>query len=490
MHEFILKRLPSLSSFGPWLSRRGVLYAGVAGFAAAILFITLGIIPSDRPDATVLRLPFWKAIYAAGFPLAFMAFWLVATQSYLRTGRGTKIGLAYDGHAVDVADWKRTCDTLRDLLMNGEIRNLVALRFVPFSIAKAPERADEFMKKYGFAILTAVQESPGTRGAQKGKHQRINLRILSKAEQQQFLKTTLQHYSEILRRRGVGDSLIEVLDAQARNLYDMMLLFVASHLYLTGKYRDAAAILKHLDNLLSVIMRADERPRTEIRWLDMNCRLREAEFRCRAIPEPAMISDIRKFAESALCYFDDSPAVPIALARIRFFDGDVQGAIELTDRFLQKIAEVKKAGQEISDKAWVCANLNHGFLSFIQGHWVNAAKAYSNMLARQAYAREDWNIIIEFADYVADLGCFEGTRYLQVLYRLLAQKPVPTDLLTGAQDWVNTDDSRRELNYLLRRNYASLPMQARGISTAAMRQNGKSNSKPKRKPGKHRRRKR
>ncbi|MBA7691810.1 hypothetical protein ES703_100364 [subsurface metagenome] len=231
-----------------------------------------------------------------------------------------------------------------------------------------------------------------------------------------------------------------------------------------------------------------EYPRTKIRWLDMNCRLRVTEFSNKEVPPLEELIEIGNFAETALCYFDESPSVPIAVARIRFFVGDIEGAIELTNRYLQKIEELRKAGTKISDKALVTSNLNYGFLSFIQGHWVNAYKAYCNMLDVDGYKRENWESIVNFIDYVDDLECYNGICYLQTLYRLIANKQVSPELSTAARDWVNEDECRKELGYLLSGDYPSLPKKSDEIKTKAKGQSRKKKQRRKRKSGRRKKR--
>ncbi|MBA7691809.1 hypothetical protein ES703_100363 [subsurface metagenome] len=239
MEQFLLKHLPSFFSVGPWLSRSGALFSAIVGLVSAYFLITLECIPSPPVDPKTTSIPWWQIIYLFGLPLLFVIIWFVSTQFYLRTGQGAKIGLAYDGHAVNIADWKRTRRTFGELLKNGKIKNLVSLRFIPFRVTTTKGQPNKYMKKYGFIILTAIQQSPmfrrtSSENDQNPMHYNVNLRIVTKGEKEQFLKATLQHYLEILKKRGIGDSLIEVLDAQAHNLHDMMLLFVASHLSFKG----------------------------------------------------------------------------------------------------------------------------------------------------------------------------------------------------------------------------------------------------------------
>jgi hypothetical protein len=78
------------------------------------------------------------------------------------------------------------------------------------------------------------------------------------------------------------------------------------------------------------------------------------------------------------------------------------------------------------------------------------------MLSIDAYRNENWNEIIAFIDYVAELECYEGIFYLQTLYRRIANKRIENKLRKSAREWVNQDDSRKELKKLLSRYYPSL----------------------------------
>lgn len=492
MLNWLLTNVPSLSSAGPWLSRKGALYAVLLGFVFAIFLISIGCIPSI-PAEVETNMPWWRISYLVGFPAAFIILWLLVTQSYLRTGRGTKIGLAYDGHKVNVADWKRTRATLRDLLKNGQIKSRVSLRFVPFRATTIDERATVYMKRYQFTILTAVQQSPALEETGRGDDQqpvfsKINLRIATKAAARQFLQVTLKHSLEIIQKRKAGPTLADVLEADAHNLHDMMLLFVASHCFLQKEYKDSSAILGYLDKSLSQIMDPDQNPRRQIRWLAMESCLLPTEFSVLEIPSYDRLMDIREFAETALPYFNDSYLVPIGLARIRFLTGDVEGAIKLTEQYGKKIDEIRGSGKELTDRVLPTYNLNWGFLSFIQGHWVNAYNAYNDMLSVETYRKENWNEYIDFIDYVNNLELYDGICYLQCLYRLIAKKAVTHELRDAALIWVSEDESRKELRTLLSRNYPSLINKSEEKDRRREQQRHiKQRSKRKRKPRKKKR---
>jgi len=490
--DFIIKLFPGITSFGPWLSKKGMIYAVVLGVGLAFFLMAIGFIPTPPADPNATTFPLWHVLYLVGFPVVFVVIWFGLTQGYLRSGQGTKIGLAYDGYAVDMGEWRRTKGKLCDLLRKGQITNRVTLRFVPISACTEDKRANRFMKRYGFNILTTVRQSPSMKNdpnnAQHPISTYVSLRIVTKVAEQQFLETILKNALEIIRERKTGPTLADVLDAHAQNLHDMMLLFVASHCYLKKKYEDSNAILQYLDDSLSSIMRPDQSPRQQIRLLAVECCLRPSQFSLKEIPPLDMLLEIRKSAEAASRFFDDSYLVPIGLARIRFLTGDTDGAIELTRKYGDKIQKVKASGQRLAWRVLPAYYLNLGFLSFIQCHWVNACDAYKKMLAIDEYRNENWPEIINFIDYVQETERHEGICYLQMLYRLIAGKAVPAATEEAAQEWVGQDDSRQELRKLLSRNYASLPKPSSQKTLKSKKQSRK--SKRKIKPRKNRGKKR
>lgn len=222
-----------------------------------------------------------------------------------------------------------------------------------------------------------------------------------------------------------------------------------------------------------------QEPRRQVRFLDADSRLLPS-VSIRNLPPPDELMAIRDFAETALCYFDDFPSVAIALSRLRFLVGDTQGAITLTERYKNKIEETRKSGKDPTGEVLAAYFLNSGFLSFIQGHWVNAYNAYREMLSVDAYRNEIWEGIIEFIDYVETLEIYEGICYLRTLYRLIANQSVPDELRAASRDWLNQDDSRKELRTLLSLNYPSIK-KTKTPSTEAKRQSRKTKQRSKRK---------
>ena len=452
MAKDLLKHIPNFSSTNFWISPKGAIGALVIGLTVAGGLITLGCIPS---------VPLWNIITIISLLALSVLTWLFITQIYLRTGQSMKIGLAYDGYEVKREEWTRIRNMLRDLFKNGEIKHQVSLRFVPVRTANIDRYVNKYMERYGFTILVAIQQSRHIK-ENTSKHDqnpffsKTSFKFTEEVEKD-FVATTLKQAVELVTQKArTIETLHDVLKARAHNLYDMMLRITAALCYREGKYEDCAVISRHLDQSLSSIMGPSQEPRRQVRWLDMNSRLRPAGFSVRDIPGPDKLKGILAFAETALCYFDDFPPVATAISRTRFLVDDEQGAIELTKRYEERIEEIKKAGLEPTEEVLLTYSLNSGFLEFINGHWVKAYNAYREMLTFDLYHNENWPELVSFIDYVANLECYDGVCYLQMLYRLIAKQPVPVELQAAAQDWVNQDDSRKELRTLLARGYPPL----------------------------------
>ncbi|MHC4110273.1 MAG: hypothetical protein ACYSUY_04310 [Planctomycetota bacterium] len=465
-----------MASIGPWLSKKGALYAGIIGFGFGALLITLNCVPSAPNTTETTSIPFWNIAYLVCFPMIFFILWFVSTQVYLRTGKGTRIGLAYDGHNVNVLDWKRTRSTLKDLIKNKHIKTQVTLRFVPAKSILTEEYSKKYRKGYHFAILITVRQSNPV----NIKNSRCKIEIVTKKEEIKFFQKILPRGFSITRK--FDSTLGDLLNAQAHTLHDVLLLFVAMHCYLEKQYKDASAISRHLDKSLSSVMGPSQEPRAQTRLLDINASLRPTDFSVKEMPNPDELVSIRDFAETAMCYFDDSPLVAIAVSRMRFLLDDIDGAIELTERLKNKIDQILEAGQTPSSRVLPVYFLNYAFLSFIHGNWDRAYDGYNNMLSVDSYRNENWPEIINFIDYVADLEQYDGISYLQTLYRLIANKVVPTELRVSAENWVNQEQSRKDLRTLLLRRHPTIDIQTQTESIGPPKKERKTKQRSKRKP--------
>lgn len=462
--DYILKQIiPPFTSIGPWLSKKGAFFSTIIGFIFAIILLSANCVPTLPITPEKMQLPWWHVGYIILWPITFFLIWLTITQIYLRTGKGTKIGLAYEGHSVNIQDWSRTRRTLRRMLEEGEIKNVISLRLIPFSSIQSKKISDKFTRRYGFSIFATVEQSPSHSTIKDKKtFSNFSISIPIKQQENEVYDTILPYVGEILQKRKIGPRLVDVLDAQARNLHDIMLIFVATYCYLREKYKDASAILKHLDKMLEGIFATNESPRLHIRYLRANCIVKPTQFLVRDIPPYEKLQEFRQNAEEALIYFDDFPFIPVALGRIRFLAGDVDAALEITNRFITKAEEMKSSGIEVTKYVQVKSRLNAGFLSFIQGHWVNSYNHFCEMLKVDDYRKENWDEVISFIDHVRSLERYDGIEYLQVLYRLIANKSMPNELRLAAREWVAQDQSRRELASLLNKSYPPLSQQIQG----------------------------
>lgn len=441
----ILKTLPR--SPGPWVDRKGVLWAAVLGSLLFIFFVTFGCVPDTQLRFFNIPVPINLVL------LTVLIFLLVALrflflQGYLHSGAPVKIGLAYDGEIVRLKDWNRTTKVLRDLFSSGQIKQKVSLRFVPSHIVARPNIADKFMKRYKFDILTtAKHSSPIT----KNQNSFAYTLHIDNSIKQEFAKTSFDSIVDTINKRPVAKNLYDLLDTQAETLHDAMLFLVAAHYFLKQDFESASQILRHVDGSLAKIIPLNDAPRFNVRCLDMHCCLARTHFLIRDMPPIEECRHIRDFAERALIYVDTFPDVAMCLARIRFLTGDIKGAIQITELALKKIQDgALPTGSPQNDKLRAIFLLDKGFLSFSQTHWSTAANSFSSMLAIPAYKKIDWSDLVDFIDHVAAFEP-EGIVFLQALYRKIAGFSVGQVLRKDVQDWLTQDDSRKELANLLKK---------------------------------------
>jgi hypothetical protein len=440
----LINLIKRLSSFGPWLRKSGALWAILIGLLVSVLLLQLDVLPfGQTTTGTWLRGIFLISVLVSSFLC-----WLALTQYYLRGGKGRKIGLAYDSHAISIDDWNRTQSTLKYLFKNGKIGEHISLKFIPVESVSTDQKATLFLKRYNFSILLTVRQVKqiDTHKKKINESFKYHINIATQAQQEQFIKTILKNGLAIWGKRNLGDNLLEILEGHAKNLHDLLLLFVASQCYLLEEYEDSSVILEHLDGQLSRIFTVNEEPRTIIRYLDMNSILATTNFNIDQIPTPNELSAIEEKANRALVYFDEFPSVPVAIARIRFFNGDIDGALEITNRALAKIEELSE--KVVPGIVLARIFLNKAFLAYIKMQWKTSYDYYLRCLSVKESEKLGWEQLVSFIDYVAEYQ-YEGIAVLQILYRRIANITPPNDLSIKATQWIEEDQTRAIFGRLL-----------------------------------------
>jgi hypothetical protein len=424
------------TSAGPWLDRRWAVAAPACGLVAVAILFQWDLIPLVPQNKNGLTVQWWRIGTAAGLPTISLLVWFLTTQLYLRSGQGAKIGLAYDGATVDLSDWRRTKQILKDLFADGRVRKRVCLRFVPLRATQVKAVGQTYMKRYGFTILLVVGSTAPKPGSPQGSA--LSITISTKRQAAPYLKASLQNALAIsvARARGSSPTLQDYQSIQAETLRDLLLLCVATHHFVNENLEDASTLLRVVDASLQEQFKPGEPPRFNIREFDVQCCLRRLHFPISQIPEISTLEERIAFAERAMCYFAEFAGVYIALSRAKFLLGNVQGAVELTNLIKQEISRLKETGVPISKGALLNVHLNSGFLSFVDTRWQNAHDSYMAMLAMEECASLNWVDLVEFIDYVGSLERFDGIPFLQVLYRTAAHQSVPAVLKDEAESWL------------------------------------------------------
>lgn len=436
-----------IKSPGPWLSRKSSTKAGAIGLLAAVFLIGLRVYPQHIAKEGEVIYPVWQFVYLIALPTLCFLLWLLLTQIYLRSGSGYKIGIAYEANKIDESNWKKTQDILKDFFRDKKIQKQVSLRFVPSAFSHENNKAVAFAKRYKFRILASIQEiTPNNPGG----HTAIQIRVESKPQYDAFLKTVFPQ-GITLHKRSQSNTLLEILDAHAQNLRDILLLFVGTTLFHSERYEDAAVILRHLDKTMERTLSPSQSPRLQVRNLDMLSRLARARFPIAKMPPYEELNEIKQIAETTLCYLDEFHDVASGVARIRFLTGDIAGAIELTQRAIDIIDHLEKSGVEVNPGAKAVMHLNYAFLSYVQGHWDKFYESFKIVLNDESYKLLNWNDLVDWADYVDSLEQFDGIILLKVVYGFLAGKNPDKNIVDEAKKWASSDNSRCQLVKTLNR---------------------------------------
>lgn len=437
-----------LTSTGPWLSKKWLYVLPAIGILCALLLIYFNLIPTipEKEGKVIFQYYKWAVILL--LPILFVLIWLLGTQIYLRTGTEVKIGLAYEGYKIDISDWKQTKTILKDLFKDEKLKNRVSLRFVPLRVVEAEKIGRRFAKRYGFTIILTLQQSETV---DKKKPLHIGFSITTKQQALPYIKTNLQNTIAILSglSNQQNKTAFDIIKNKALSLHNMLLLFVATHHFVSEHYEDASVILRHIDDSLKDIFPPVKQPRLSIREMDARCCISKLTFPISDIPLPDDLERRIRFAERAMCYFDTFAFVYASIARARFLAGDLHSAIELTRQCSQVIERLQSQGKIINPTALSTFYLNSGFLFFVQGHWHNSFSSYQKLLHDSDFKNQTWDGLVAFIDYVASLEFYEGIQCLQVLYRKIAGQPVSSSLNQAALNWIRDDGSRKSFEELL-----------------------------------------
>ena len=121
------KHIPDFRSANFWLTTKGIIGAAIIGFLIASALIKLGCIPTKSVQPGETNIQLWNIITIVGSVVITVIIWFIWRLAYLKTGKGLKIGVAYDSFAISHKEWNRTRETLKHLFKRNEINKSVSL---------------------------------------------------------------------------------------------------------------------------------------------------------------------------------------------------------------------------------------------------------------------------------------------------------------------------------------------------------------------------
>ena len=360
--------------------------------------------------------------------------WLLFRLAYLRTGSGIKIAIAYDGHRVPMDDWIRTRRHFSDLLQQGQISQEVSIRLVDPALANSDSRVDHLYKKYKFRAV--VLASVSLKAADPSKPS-TSLKFTAKhgAGGHEFHEATVRHLNAIALSRPPVVDVHDLIKRNAETLFESLLMLVGACALADNRLAEASGLLTALDTHIAARFKKSEFPRNAIRWWDCSARMRRGNFENTAIPSPDEIADALRYGAAAVeRYLDEFPAVGNVQARHLFFAGQLDEALQLTERV---IALPMKPSERAR------ANLNHAVLSLFKSNYRNCYESFQRLF-NDDLGMLPWEDLVNFADTAREMGQ-PGAVYLCGLYRMVTKKQVPPELAVAVKAWLDEDASRKDL---------------------------------------------
>jgi len=255
-------------------------------------------------------------------------------------------------------------------------------------------------------------------------------------------------------------------------LSDFILTLVTLQRLLDEDWKDAAGLLQFIEKQMPQTLDPSTPPRSFIRELDALARVKPTQFSSSHVPSPSTLQEMREVAETAVRYAREFCWVSHGLARLRFYSGDAEGALNLIDDCLAHNAKAK------SDVFMLLAK---AFLEFYSLRWATACDYFRRVLDHPDVFRIRWeDDLVPFAKYAEEIGT-EGATVIQTLYARLGNCGALDETEQAAVRWIEADATRRQFRELLDqapRVWASHHAKA-GVSEASAAESGdRRGSKP------------
>ena len=365
----------------------------------------------------------------------------IIREIYLRTGHGAKIGIAYDGHGVPLDDWLRAKRKLRGLLRDNSAEPIASIRILPRHVVESDRARSRTIRRYGLALLVEARWCKKIETDQPTSTFKIQCPGIQSLERELRDRILIDFGNIPNRTEGATDT-IDRLDRIATGLYERVLLLLGAHFMSKTLYDDGYICLCTLDNQLSGISAIGESPRRNIREKAVYCMLFPALFDNANPPGPDGIDKANAICIKAInIYGIEFPFLYNLHARVRFFAGDVDGALDLVNQGLAHNLEPLPETHAI---------LNLGVLELFRANWDQAHKHLSNFLARGNLSQMPWDSLIEFSLYAISHGYYSA-KYLYAFYMLCTGSAIPPEKRSDVVQWLDEDTSRRGLKELLNR---------------------------------------
>lgn len=441
MSEYFIRRL---SRHAWWMKRKsGVIIAMAAAYGAVKLvdYLFYSSAGDLQPSA-----PLWL-VAAATFTITFLLIlfaWYAAREAYWRTGRAPKIGIAIDSYKIDGHDIKALDNSLQRAFDTNSRSRPVSIRYFPAAKTATNRACDDIRKKYKLDYLVQIKVEKALDGNELPVFRPQFSSTLKSAFDRSFLESTCIHaiMAMTLKSARPPASTKDFFEYNAAGIRDAVLIFLAADAFVAKQYDRASVLIRLVDDDLRAVP-LNEQPRKALRWLDAQCMAASSHFGIADMPDGYELKNIQeRLTSAAQRYGQEFPFIYVLLSRVCFLRGDLASAKEAS--YSATVAE------RSDNKIKRVGTLNLAVCDLFSGNWQMAAAGFSAYFASQEWKSLNWDDLIDFAQYAAQID-EPPAEYLECLYRLIkAPTQVDQGLRDRAMQWAAGDKSRQPLVKFLR----------------------------------------
>jgi hypothetical protein len=368
--------------------------------------------------------------------------WWLSRFAYWRVGSGSRVGIAFEGVRVPAEEVRRCQSLFESLVNHGSDRPPIALRQVPIDQCNTDESRAAFRHRFKMSAIIVLTASPLS-GDSVGEQVRFSFSADAGREVNKALWNSLNvPLAGIAASRTRPTARADVLNTWAEQLFDTLLVILATSAINKSDWHEAERFLRIVDTRLAALGRpARGMPRSILRHMLSVVSLKPLLIASSQTPEgkaeqQRWISKMQLVVDE---FAQEFPIIKTNLARALFLTNDLHSARALC----------KDLSSNANNECRWMGILGLAALDLIGGQYLDSSLRYKTLIPEMQSHRFNLDDLIDFADYCRSQGYLNAV-FIQCFYRALAHRAVDADLWAEYDTWLAADPKRRPLDLLLR----------------------------------------